>query len=77
MSKESDNSEKQLKQFFDQIDVNKNGKINIQYLLRDMVCSDDKMKLIVEAAKKTDLDNDGNFIFEEFKLFDKYMREIK
>jgi len=77
MSKESDNSEKQLKQFFDQIDVNKNGKINIQYLLRDMVCSDDKMKLIVEAAKKADLDNDGNFIFEEFKLFDKYMREIK
>lgn len=72
----SDNLEKQLKEFFDRVDVNKNGFINIKLLLKDMIVTDDMMKKIVEAAEKSDLDKDGNLNFEEFKIFDKYTINI-
>ena len=73
----NDDVEKQLKTFFDQVDVNKNGQINIKNLLADMVCDDEKMKLIQKGAEESDLDKDGNLNFEEFKLFDKFMKQLK
>ena len=73
----NDDVEKQLKTFFDKVDVNKNGQINIKNLLADMVCDDEKMKLIQKGAEESDLDKDGNLNFEEFKLFDKFMKQLK